>query len=429
MVKEYFYNRVECALRNPMMGFVPRAEYVDGVGDNTLIYVDVTWRELEPEEGVYDFAKIAEDNYFKMWKAQGKKVVFRFVCDLPRREAHKDIPDWLYEKTGDGTIYDCEYGKGYSPNYANPLFIDYHKKAIEALGAEYGQDTFICYVQFGSLGHWGEWHVNYGAGIERFPSEEICRQYVEPYIAAFPKAKLMMRRPFSFVTEYGMGVFNDMTGEPVDTEEWLDWIHSGGVYDDASEPIVLTPCEGVWQTAPIGGEFTSGRSMEEMLVTEQARTIELLQRSYMTFIGPKTPMKNGEEKMWPEAVEEILKNVGYRYGVDHATISHDTLQGVLSVELVLKNYGVAPMYFAWPVCMYLLDEQGNLTERKVLDVDLTKLAKGQSIDIRVAWESRGLKNALPRIGIGIENPDTGKPEVLLDMDVKTQDKVYILNAD
>ena len=88
-----------------------------------------------------------------MWKSKGKKVVFRFLCDLPGREAHLDIPDWLYEKTGDGTVYDCEYGKGYSPDYTNPLFVEYHKKAIEALGQEYGQDTFICYVQFGSLGH------------------------------------------------------------------------------------------------------------------------------------------------------------------------------------------------------------------------------------------------------------------------------------
>lgn len=428
-MKEYFYKRVEGTLRNPMMGFAPRAEYVDQVGDNTLIYVDVTWRELEPEEGVYDFSRIAEDNYFEMWKSQGKKVVFRFVCDLPRREAHFDIPDWLYEKTGDGTIYDCEYGKGYSPNYANPLFIEYHKKAIEALGREYGQDTFICYVQFGSLGHWGEWHVNYDAGIERFPSEEICRQYVEPYIMAFPKAKLMMRRPFSFVTEFGMGVFNDMTGEPVDTEEWLDWIYNGGVYEDASEPIVLTPCKDIWLTAPIGGEFSSGRSMEEMLVTEQARTTELLQRSCMTFIGPKCPMLNGEEKMWPEAVAEVLKNVGYRYGAESAKVEHDNVIGTASVELRLKNYGVAPMYFAWPVCMYLLDEQGKLTERKVLDVDLTKLAKGMSVDVKVVWEGENLKKDMQLIAIGIENPDTGKPEVLLDMDVKVQDKVYILNAD
>ena len=30
-----------------------------------------------------------------------------------------DIPEWLYERTGDGVFYDTEYGKGYCPDYSN----------------------------------------------------------------------------------------------------------------------------------------------------------------------------------------------------------------------------------------------------------------------------------------------------------------------
>ena len=143
----------------------------------------------------------------------------------------------------------------------------------------------------------------------------------------------------------------------------------------------------------------------------------------------KSEMTNAEEKMWPDAVAEILKNMGYRYGVTWAKIIHEPADGVLKVELQLKNFGVAPMYFPWQVCLYLVDAQGSLTERKVLDVNLTKLSKDQSVDVKAEWEGESLKKKLPRIAIGIENPDTGKPEVLLDMDVQTQDKVYILNAD
>ena len=65
--------------------------------------------------------------------------MFRFVCDKPSDEAHRDIPDWLYEKTGgDGTAYDMDYGKGYSPNYDNETFIRAHERAIKALGERYG---------------------------------------------------------------------------------------------------------------------------------------------------------------------------------------------------------------------------------------------------------------------------------------------------
>lgn len=430
-VKEYMYQYRQTSetFKNPMMGFAPNADYAEAVGDNTLVYMDVTWRELEPEEGVFAFDAVASDNFLADWKAQGKKVVFRFVCDKPGKEAHMDIPDWLYEKTGDGTFYDCSYGKGYSPDYTNPMFIAYHKKAIEALGAEYGQDSFFCFVELGSLGHWGEWHVNYAAGIKRFPAVEICRQYVEPYVTAFPNAKLLMRRPFSFVTEYGLGVFNDMAGEPDATEEWLDWIYNGGIYEAASVPMVLQACEDVWLNAPVGGEFTSSLSMEEILVTEQMRTVELLQESHMTFVGPMCPIACKEEQDYPEAVAEVLKNVGYRYGVTSARILHDKLFGSVTVDIRMKNFGVAPMYFSWPVCVYFLDEQGKVLERQELDIDLTGLGQNQTVSAKAKWQEENLKEELPVIAIGIENPETGKPEVFLDMDTGVQDKVYLLNAD
>lgn len=430
-IKEYRYQFQTTgeAFKNPMMGFAPNADYVEAVGDNTLVYVDVTWRELEPEEGKFAFDEIETSNFLKEWREQGKKVVFRFVCDVPGEENHMDIPDWLYEKTGDGTFYDCSYGKGYSPDYTNQTFIDYHKKAIEALGAEYGQDSFFCYIELGSLGHWGEWHVNYAAGIDRFPSEDVCRQYVLPYVEAFPNAKLMMRRPFSFVTEYGMGVFNDMTGEPDATAEWLDWIDNGGSYDEACVSMELVACEGVWKRAPVGGEFTSSLSMQEMLVAEQARTIKLLQESHMTFVGPMCPIACDEEQEYPVEVAEILKNVGYRYGVTSAKISQNKLVGSVSVEVQMKNYGLTQMYFSWPVNVYFLDESGNVLARRKVDIDLTKLGQNQSATARVEWQDEILKEKLPLVAIGIENPETGVPEVYLDMDTETQDKVYILNVD
>ena len=41
-VKIYSYDTVNAVLRNPMMGFAPNADYYDAVGDNTLVYMDVT---------------------------------------------------------------------------------------------------------------------------------------------------------------------------------------------------------------------------------------------------------------------------------------------------------------------------------------------------------------------------------------------------
>lgn len=413
------YPRTEEVFYNPGMGFAPNADYMDAVGENTLVYVDVTWRELEPEEGVYDFAGIAEENYLDRWRSDGKNVVFRFVCDNPSGEEHMDIPDWLYEKTGDGVFYDTEYGKGYSPDYRNETFIEYHRKAIEALGKEYGRDDFFCYIELGSLGHWGEWHVKYDAGIPKIPSEEVCMKYVKPYLTAFPDAKLLMRRPFSAVSEYGLGIYNDMTGEPESTGEWLSWIENGSVYAETEKPMTLPACPKVWEQAPVGGELTSSLSMEDMLIFEKKQTLSLLGESHMTFIGPKCPTACGEELEYPEETAALRNMLGYRYGVSEMKISRRPWKKSIKVWMTFCNYGVAPMYFDWPVCLYTLDHKGTVTGRYQTEVKLSELPQDSSMEI---------KAELPEgsVAVGIENPRTGEPEVYLDMETEQKDFRYLL---
>lgn len=424
----YCYAPTEEVFCNPLTGFAPNADYVNAVGENTLVYVDVTWRELEPEEGSYDFSGINEANYLDKWKSEGKRVVFRFVCDVPSDEAHMDIPDWLYEKTKDGTFYDMAYGKGYSPNYSNETFIACHKRAIAALGRAYGQDDFFCYIELGSIGHWGEWHVKYDEGIERIPGEAILRAYITPYIEAFPNAKILMRRPFEAVKEYGLGVYNDMAGEPDSTAAWLSWITDGATYEEAKEVLTLPAVSSVWNNAPVGGEFTSSISMEEMLVTEQERTLALLAESHMTFIGPKCPIACDEELIYPKETDAIRNMLGYRYGVSKAKICYDRLFGQIKLSVNMTNYGVAPMYFDWPVCVYLVDEENEVIGRYETDLRLSQITQGKSAVTKVSMSLKEVDlNDIPRIAIGIEDPQTKEPAVYLDMDVSKDNLRYLLN--
>lgn len=428
---KYTYEKSEEVFKNPLMGYAPNADYIEAVGDNTLVYVEVKWRELEPEQGQYDFSAISEENNLERWREEGKNVVFRFVCDEPSDEEHMDIPDWLYELTGDGTFYDTSYGKGYSPDYNNEIFIDCHKKAIEALGKEYGQDSFFSYIELGSVGHWGEWHVKYDDGIKRIPSEEVCMQYVTPYLDAFPNVKFLMRRPFSAVSEYGMGVYNDMTGHKEDTEEWLSWIQDGGTYEEPERAMKLPACPDIWETAPVGGEFTSSIPMEEMLVTELDRTLSLLEESHMTFIGPMCPIACQEELTYPEETREVLGKIGYRYGVSEAEIRYNSLSKEATVTFTLENRGVAPMYFDWKVCLYQLDEKGEAEQRFETEILLSELAQGESAEAVVKadlteWMEEN-DGELPTFAVGIENPDTGEPAVSLDMQTEKNELRYLLN--
>lgn len=407
------------AIANPFMGFAPDADSKKAAEQCSLVYVDITFRELEPEEGVFAYDVIAEENNLKLWREQGKHIVLRFVCDFPEDEDHLDIPDWLYEKIGgDGTHYNSSYGKGFSPNYNNEIFIEYHAKAIAALGNYFGKDNFVCYVELGSLGHWGEWHVDYGSGIIPIPKEDVREKYITPYITAFPNAKMLMRRPFEAASTHGFGLFNDMAGDAESTEAWMEWIELGGDYRQADEKDALIAMPDAWQTAPIGGEFTSSHEMAWMLKTNITETVSLIKDTHTTFLGPKCPISSGnryaetDDSVYYEGVAKVLRAMGYRLGITKAEISGVSSKGIASVELTWTNDGAAPLYFDLPVWIYSLDSNGNVVSKTEIDTDLSKLLPGKTLKTTVKIDLSA-KAEGTSLAVGIVDPLTGKPAVEL----------------
>lgn len=402
------FKKLDGAVPNPMMGYAPCAWYEEVADDINLLYVDITWRELEPEEGVFDWESIAKENQFARWKEEGKHLVLRFVCDVPGEETHKDIPDWLYEKTGGaGNWYDMEYGCGFSPDYENTLFIEYHRKAVEEMGRYFGTDGFVGYIELGSLGHWGEWHVNYRAGIKRLPSSEVREAYVTPWLEAFPDTQLLMRRPFAEAKSYGLGVYNDMTGQYEGTEEWLEWIKNGGKYEQTREPDAIVPMEGFWKTAPAGGEFTSSLSMKYLLESNLKQTTELVKESHMTFLGPKIA-----DSDYPEGYEEILKNLGYRIRISDAKLQKE--EGQTQLTLTWVNDGRAPMYMDWQAKVYVLGKEGAAAETVPVDIKLNELLPGEKIVTKTSLETEkitGPGRGGMCVAVGIEDSMTGRPSV------------------
>ena len=412
------YKESQAAFGNPLMGYVPSAWYNEVSEDISLLYMDITWAELEPEEGVYNWASIDEENQISRWRKEGKHLVLRFVCDIPSDEEHMDIPEWLYEKSGKaGKWYDGEYGKGFAPDYNNPTIISCHEQAVKALGEHFGQDGLISYVELGSLGHWGEWHVNYSEGIQRIPREAVRDKYILPWTEAFPDARILMRRPFASAEKYGFGLYNDMTGQPEATQSWFDWINNGGEYDQTGEKNVIVPMKDFWKTAPSGGEFTSSLSMEEMLDTNLSGTVEMIREAHTTFLGPKIPDEN-----YVDGYKEVLKNMGYRLWISMAELKN-TAKGS-RLKLTWENSGVAPMYKEWPVYVYIEDESGKLVEKSRISIKISSLFPGEKATTLTALETERLNSLLEkgyRLSVGIEDPMTELPCVRFAMEALYQE--------
>ena len=323
-----------------------------------------------------------------------------------------DIPEWLYEKIDhEGTWYDVEFGKGFAPDYNNEEMIRYHAKAVEALGEHLGKDGLISYIELGSLGHWGEWHVNYSAGIQRLPNEAVRKQYVVPWTGAFPDAMLLMRRPFSHASEYGMGLYNDMAGHPDETEVWLREIENGGDLTQTDEKNALISMHDFWKTAPVGGELTSSFSMEDLLETNLDQTATLIRESHTTFLGPHVA-----NNQYLQGYHTVLKSMGYRLRISEAVLSNK-LKGT-KLSMTWANDGTAPFYKDWPVWVYVTDENGDTIEKKQVEMKLSSILPGESVKTEICLETKKLVDLAGKkynICIGIEDPMTGKENLRLAM--------------
>ncbi len=423
---------IEDVLTNPMAGFAPWAANENLITEDcTLVYADLTWRDWEPEPGIYDYESFEKETNLTKWRKEGKRVVFRFVCDKPGDEKHMDIPDWLYDQTnGNGDWYDTEYGQGYAPDYADPVFLQRHEIAIKALGERYGGDDFFCFIELGSLGHWGEWHVKYDSGIRKIPGAVIREQYVRHYQEAFPNTHLMMRRPFNIAASEGLGLFNDMTGHKEDTEEWLDWIANGGDYSQASEKGALSPMRSGWKTAPIGGELTSSIPMKTMLMDELDTTLSLIRSSHTTFIGPKAPVEE-DSILFAGGIEQLRLTMGYRLRIEEAVISRSLLFNK-NPEITLKwvNDGIAPFYYNWDTVLYLLDSKGNTVEKQKVEVDLTRVIPDEPVISKTSIDisDKDIEKGVYQVGLAILDPLTGEPGIALAMENSRQDRIYVLGT-
>lgn len=397
---------------NPLMGWAPWANVEESYQPHTLVYADLTWRDFEPQEGIYDFGAFELKQQLARWRMEGKRVVFRFTLDVPRDDAHMDIPDWLFEKiNGDGDFYDNSYGKGFSPNYSNPLLLKYHRLAVEALGDRYGKDGFFAFVELGSLGHWGEWHIS--PELRQMPSENIRNLYVYDYVNAFPGVHLMMRRPFTIVQELDLGLFNDMTGNVEHTNGWLDWIENGGDYLP-DEKNTLVPIPHGWERAPIGGEQAPDVSNEQMYGTNLETTLKLLRESHTTFIGPGGPYKIETGGFLQNGIDQVLSTIGYRLYVDHVEMPISVKFGnEIQFTFVFSNDGIAPFYYEWPTILYLFDENGSTIGSYPIHIDLRKILPGQMYEAPFVLPVNSLENGKYSVGIAIIDPITGRPGVKL----------------
>lgn len=423
--QEWDVKKGEMPETNPLKGFAAWGENYLRSDWVKFAYVPVYWSLIEPEEGIFDFEELESRCAFSKWRQDGVKLILRVIADVPGEESHMDIPEWLYEKTGeDGDWYDNSYGKGFSPNYENTVLMEEHRKLIQALGERYGRDDSVAAVQLGSLGHWGEWHVNTDGGIQRFPMQKVTDEYVTHYLEEFDSSKILLRRPYDIGAESRLGLYNDSFGDSESHRRWLSWISDGYVSDQNNESLSGMP--GVWKYAMSGGEFATSHDLSWYFSEEQfPETMELLKKSHTTFLGPNVPLsEEGFSKIEEDNIRKMLRKMGYCFRVTHCRMQGLAGKQDLEMTLTWENMGTAPMYANWPVRLVIRDASGETVWSRDLDAGLNELYPGKKEWKKVLNGTRELPEGTYSLGVGIVNPENDRTEVLLAMKESGSEKIY-----
>ncbi|SDT25019.1 protein of unknown function [Paenibacillaceae bacterium GAS479] len=427
-------------LNNPFKGWAPSAKTTSYPQPVKLVYAGVTWKELEPTKGKMDFAAIEAKNNFANWKSKGVKVVFRLILDSPTGEAHRDIPDWLYDEMvaageNPGTVYNDPTGRmgagnnmGFSPNYSAPSVIAGHKRVVEAIANRYNTNARpVAFVQIGSLGHWGEFHtwpytkttessenVNF-TGV--FPPLNVSNQYVQHYIDAFAgkedKIQVLIRRSVALATDNNkgmkLGMFNDVFGDKPSFDADWGWYTGtqNGYWDDLGQKQPGNP--NFWESRISAGEFYSGDFGMRASLTSGAgfdETMRETEMSKVSWLGPNSPASLAVGNELQANIDKLKKRMGYHFVLKEVTHPSAITGSSFEVKLTVENKGVQHFPFNWPLEIQLR-KGDTVVAKKRTNVDLRTWKTG-TYTITDSIPVSALAAGKYDVSVAIINPETSR---------------------
>lgn len=404
---------IDDVLPNPYKGFVPWVGNSHPVYDAKLRYGSYTWSDLEPVKGQYDWAFLE-----RSWPdpAQtGRRVGFRISAAYPH-SGKVDIPQWLVDEGVALRPYEIEGMQGLAPDWDDQRFLSAHHDFIQALGDRYDADPRVGWIDIGSYGFWGEWHVWLN---EELAATQATKQAIlEDYFDAFPTKPKVIAFDDDFATQYvterGGGLRNDCLG----TAESNDWyLYSVGDLNDT-----------VWKSAIITGEFCGGTSGAIAGTTDRfVLNYEFIRETHWSFLGPAGGGMEPQSDEHRENMDTIHKRLGYRFVLRQATFPEEVTAGsTFNFQLALKNRGAAPFYFEWPLVLYFVDSDDTAQDEQVLDIDIRTWLPGdmeESIEVAVPTQ---LAPGEYSLRIAIQDPLTDSPGILFANDGRDDDGRYLL---
>jgi hypothetical protein len=409
---------IDDILPNPFKGFAPWVGSENSTYPTTLQCATYAWADIEPVKGNYNWAFLEKD-----WgnvTQTHRRVGFRIAAEIPG-EDRSGTPQWLIDQGIKMRPYNIEGQTGLLPDYDDPKFLAAHHDFIMALGARYDQDARIAWIDIGSYGFWGEWHVWQN---EKLAATQATKKAIlDDYLAAFPTKPKVIAFDDDFATRYvterGCGIRNDCLG----TEDSNDW------YLESLNHIDPKLNQEVWKTSIITGEFCGSESGALEGTTQRFDlNFQFIAKTHWSWIGPAGGALEPQNDEHRRNLDQLYKKLGYRFVIRSVENQPAISKGEsLKMTMTVENKGVAPFYFPWPVVVYLIDAKGAVHVQETTDVDIRQWLPGVHT---VPW-SVSLPTSLTLqqydIKIAIHDPLTNSPGLLFANTGKDEQGRYLVS--
>jgi hypothetical protein len=413
-------------LANPGMGWQTFHRFADedqnlaGIPSGAA-YFRFYWKDLEPVEGQIDFAKL--DALLAHAHRAGQKLGFRVMT--AGTSEYFASPQWLKDKGCRGVEYSYEgRGKFWAPDLEDPVVKEAHTRLLRELGKRFDGHPDLDYIDIGSVGLWGEWHMSgtqvIPTGEEaKLPSQQRRLEIIREYLQCFPRTpKLMLigdQEGMRYATGQGCGWRADCLGDMGGFS--CTWNHMQNMYP---QQIERTGAGEAWRKGPVAWE--SCWDMRKWV--DSAWDVRFIfdyglgfHASYMN--NKSAPIPDGMKT----EVERFVRRLGYRLvlrSLEHPASVEPGARARLALEW--ENVGVAPPYRGYLVAFRL--RAGGQEIVLVTDRSVRGWLPGK---IAMAVEPVVPRSAQPgryELAVGVVDPATKEPAVRLAIVGRSPDGWY-----
>ena len=370
--------------------------------DSALMNFGFRWKNLEPNEGEYDFSQVEER--LEEARQRGCTAVVRIAPYALAQE--EDVPGWLRQRYPE------------TPEYPfwriDPNTTEYPRlwaRMVRAFAARYDGHPLICAVDIAIVGAWGE-----GAGTE-FMEEEglnlVVRAYLEGFIRTPLHAQVHDLRSMAVIRGYRreVGLRMDCLGD-------MGGFHPGKwshMLDFYPQNIANFQMSEAWKHAPV--MFEACWHMNDWYL--QGWDIDyIIEESLKWHISCYASKGTAVPEPWKEKVAGWVRRMGFRFEIHRVRFSQAVQRGgALGFEMLLSNSGVAPCYHRYPLVVRLQGEGERLDW--ALEADIRQWLPDEDHRVQA---SRTLEMAPGRYALKIGFPVTGLEGRTLELAIEGRDE-------